>query len=93
MPTLRSTVTGQGQVILPKKIMSMLTLQSGDRIEFIVDDAGRIVLSNPSTAGSSAGCGKRFLKRGQKPVSLEAMKAAVVQCAAAKFGSRARGKA
>lgn len=40
MPT--ATVTSKGQVTLPRRVRDLLRVGPGDRIEFVIDDAGRI---------------------------------------------------
>ncbi len=38
-----STITAKGQVTIPKAIRARLGLREGDKLEFSIDDAGRIV--------------------------------------------------
>ena len=38
-----STITATGQVTIPKAIRARLGLREGDKLEFSIDDAGRIV--------------------------------------------------
>jgi antitoxin PrlF len=40
MPT--ATVTSKGQVTLPRRVRDLLRVGPGDRIEFVIDDDGRI---------------------------------------------------
>ncbi|MBH0187471.1 MAG: AbrB/MazE/SpoVT family DNA-binding domain-containing protein [Nitrospira sp.] len=42
MPT--STVTSKGQTTIPKEIRDHLHLKPGDRVEFVTDEDGRVVL-------------------------------------------------
>ncbi len=39
-----STLTSKGQTTIPKDIREYLNLQPGHRIDFIVDEEGRVVL-------------------------------------------------
>ena len=43
-----STITTKGQTTIPKEIREHLKLQPGNRIEYVVDEAGRVVL-RPAT--------------------------------------------
>ena len=43
-----STITSKGQTTIPKKIRSHLKLRPGDRIDFIVQDNGKVMLE-PAT--------------------------------------------
>ena len=43
-----STITTKGQTTIPKEIREHLKLQAGHRIEYVVDEAGRVVL-RPAT--------------------------------------------
>jgi antitoxin PrlF len=70
-----STLTSKGQVTIPKVIRERLGLGEGDRLEFILDGAGRIVV-RPQNRGEGV-CGVlRDLARSE-PVTVEAMKDAV----------------
>ena len=42
MPT--GTLTSKGQITIPKEIRRYLRLETGHRIDFCVDDQGRVVL-------------------------------------------------
>ena len=39
-----SLITAKGQTTIPKKIMNHLNLRTGDRIEFVVEEDGKVVL-------------------------------------------------
>ena len=43
-----STLTAKGQTTIPKEIREHLKLQPGHRIEYVVDEVGRVVL-RPAT--------------------------------------------
>ena len=77
MPT--STLTSKGQVTIPKQVRDHLQLKTGDRLEFIVEPEGRVIL-RPATADLSALDG--LLDRSGRPaVSVEAMHRAVESAA------------
>ncbi|MEX0746797.1 MAG: type II toxin-antitoxin system PrlF family antitoxin [Rhodothermales bacterium] len=40
-----STITRKGQTTVPKEIRDHLGLSTGDRIEYTVDDEGRVILT------------------------------------------------
>lgn len=42
MPT--ATVTSKGQVTIPKSIRDAFNIKPGDRIEFFIDDQGRVIV-------------------------------------------------
>ncbi len=65
-----STVTSKGQTTIPAPIREFLHLSAGDRIEFIAQDDGRVLIV-PATL--DAGALKGILPRPKKPVTLEAM--------------------
>ncbi len=72
MPT--STVTSKGQTTIPKEIREHLHLKPGDRVEFVTDEDGRVmVLAATVDVAELAG----ILKPPPKPVTLEEMAQAV----------------
>lgn len=72
MPT--STVTSKGQTTIPKEIREHLHLKPGDRVEFVTDEDGRVVvLAANVDVAELAG----MLKPPAKPVTLEDMAQAV----------------
>lgn len=75
-----ATLTSKGQLTLPKAIRDRLRLGVGDRVDFVVEDDGTVVL-RPATADVREL--KGFLHRkGIKPLSVEAMNAAIRRRAA-----------
>ena len=42
MPT--ATMTSKGQITIPKSIRDAFSIKPGDRIEFFIDDQGRLVV-------------------------------------------------
>lgn len=73
MPT--SLITSKGQTTIPKKIREHLHLQPGDKVDFIVDDNGEVILV-PATldVGELEGI---LHKPGIKAVSTKNMKKAI----------------
>jgi len=77
-----ATMTKKGQVTIPKPIRDALGLHSGDKLEFVLDENGR-VLCTPITRRVDDVFG-RLHKPGRKPLTVEEMDEHVLQ--------KARGK-
>lgn len=74
---VRATVTSKGQITIPKVVRDRLRLNPGDRVDFVVQAEGEVVL-RPATLDVRDL--KGILRRpGRKPVSVERMRRAVVQ--------------
>jgi AbrB family looped-hinge helix DNA binding protein len=72
-----ATVTSKGQVTIPKEIRDFLSIKSGDLIDFVIDQDGKVVV-RASTV--HVGELKGLLKRpGRKPVTLEEMDRAILR--------------
>ena len=69
-----STVTSKGQTTIPGEIRRLLKLKPGDRIEFVVEADGKVVLV-PATVPVSELEG--LLAPAARRVSLEAMDGAI----------------
>lgn len=68
MPT--ATLTGKGQTTIPREIREHLRLRPGDRMEFVIDEDGRVVVIPISLdAAELAG----ILPKPKTPVSLARM--------------------
>jgi AbrB family looped-hinge helix DNA binding protein len=39
-----STLTSKGQITLPKEVREHLHVKEGDRVDFVIDEAGHVVL-------------------------------------------------
>ena len=72
MPT--STMTSKGQTTIPKEVRARLHLKPGDRLEFVVDEEGRVIVL-PATVDAADLAG--ILKAPSKPVTVEAMNQAI----------------
>jgi AbrB family looped-hinge helix DNA binding protein len=68
-------ITIKGQTTIPKKIRDHLKIQPGDKIDFVIDNNGKVVLE-PATLDVKELEGILH-KPGMKTVSLEEMKKAV----------------
>ncbi len=69
-----STLTSKGQTTIPKDVRKRLNLHPGDRLEFVIDEDGRVlVLSASIDASELAG----MLKPPVRPVSVEDMNRAI----------------
>lgn len=69
-----STLTSKGQTTIPKDVRKRLNLHPGDRLEFVIDEDGRVLVLPASVdAAELAG----MLKRPTKPVTIAEMNQAV----------------
>src|SRR5262245_30873187 len=69
-----STLTSKGQTTIPKDVRKRLNLQPGDRLEFVIEADGRVVIL-PASVDVSELAG--ILKRPAKPVSVTEMNRAI----------------
>ena len=69
-----STLTSKGQITVPKAIREKLGLQSGDRVEFFIDESGEVIMVPVTTSISAL---KGLVPKPAKPVSLEEMQRAI----------------
>lgn len=65
-----STLTHKGQTTIPIQIRNYLNLEAGDKLEFFIDDDGRVVLA-PLTSDVTEL--KGMLPKPKHPVTLEQM--------------------
>jgi len=71
MQLRKATITSKGQVTIPKDIREILKIGPGDQVDFVVSDAGQVLLSpRTSDLRSLAGI---FYKKGRKAATLEEM--------------------
>nr|CAA6829554.1 MAG: AbrB family transcriptional regulator [uncultured Thiotrichaceae bacterium] len=73
-----ATLTSKGQVTIPKQARNALNLDSGDRVEFIIDDDGRLFILPVTRSVKTL---KGMLPKPASPVSLEDMDNAIAQAA------------
>lgn len=69
-----ATLTSKGQTTVPKEIREHLRLRAGDRIEFLIEEDGRVVLV-PATYDAAELAG--MLPRPKRPVSIEEMRTVI----------------
>jgi antitoxin PrlF len=81
-----ATLTSKGQTTIPKEIRDRLGLKPGDRLDFVVQDDGRVLMI-PATVPVARLSG--MLRRPKKRATLEEMDRAVRDAAAARM-SRTR---
>ena len=72
-----STITSKGQITLPKQIREHLHLAPGDRIDFVVEEDGEVVV-RPARSRLKQLRGM-LRDRNRKPVSVDQMHAAVAR--------------
>jgi AbrB family looped-hinge helix DNA binding protein len=77
-----STLTSKGQTTIPKDIREYLNLQPGHRIDFMIDEEGRVLL-RPATLDIRELAGILQQDR-QEPISVEEMNKVI----RARHGSR-----
>lgn len=70
-----ATLTSKGQLVIPKDIREYLHLQPGDRLDFVIQDDGEVVL-RPAVADVRELKGLLH-KPGRQPVSIVAMQNAI----------------
>lgn len=78
MNALVSTVTQKGQVTIPKSVRDNLHLMTGDRVEFILNDRGEVVLK-PVTRKVVEVAGLLSKYKKSRPVTIEEMDQAITQ--------------
>ena len=78
MSALISTVTQKGQVTIPKNVRDSLHLITGDKVEFVHNDRGEVVIK-PLTRKVSEVAGILSKYKKAQPVSIEAMDQAIAQ--------------
>jgi AbrB family looped-hinge helix DNA binding protein len=71
-----ATLTSKGQVTIPKQARDRLKLDTGDRVEFIIDDDGRLFILPVTRSVKTL---KGMLPKPASPVSLEEMDEAIAQ--------------
>lgn len=69
----RTTLTSKGQLTLPKALRERLRLEAGDRIDFTLDDCGRLIGTpvEQDPLGELIGSLSHLAK--DRPVTLEEM--------------------
>ncbi len=84
MPT--ATLTTKGQVTIPKEVREHLGIDTGDRLSFVVQEDGTVMVKSLTRHVRELG---GLLRRpGQRPVSISQMDAGIARRMHAKFGQR-----
>ena len=78
-----ATLTGKGQVTIPAEVRQRMGLGAGDRIEFVELESGDFAIKPAIDDVRSL---KGALRKPMKPVSTDAMNAAIRKRAAARSG-------
>ncbi len=84
MPT--ATLTSKGQVTIPKEVRDHLGVDTGDRLSFVVQDDGTVIVK-PITRHVRE-LGGLLQRPGQLPVSVDEMDGGIARRMHAKFGRR-----
>ena len=71
-----ATLTSKGQVTIPKQARDTLNLDAGDRVEFIIDDDGRLFVLPVTRSIKTL---KGMLPKPTSPISLKEMDEAIAQ--------------
>ena len=78
-----ATLTSKGQTTIPKSVRDRLALKAGDRLEFVVQDDGAVLMV-PATVSLDELEG--MLSPPSRPVTLEEMDRAIRKRGGAKSG-------
>lgn len=73
---MEATMTSKGQVTIPKTVRDLLQLRTGDRVDFIVESDGTVVLVPLTRSIKSL---KGMLPKPGKTVTLDEMNKAIVR--------------
>lgn len=72
---ISAKLTSKGQITIPKAVRDRLKLGTGDRVQFLTDEDGRVVLASATVSIRSL---KGILPAPKRPVTLKEMDEAVV---------------
>ncbi len=84
MPT--ATMTTKGQVTIPKEVREHLGVETGDRLSFVVQEDGTVMVK-PITRHVRE-LGGLLQRPGQRPVSVNEMDESIARRMQEKFGRR-----
>lgn len=77
-----ATLTSKGQITLPKTVRERLRVDTGDQVDFVVNDRGDVVVRAATLDVTEL---KGLLKRSRaRPVTVEEMNAAIARVHARK---------
>ena len=84
MPT--ATMTTKGQVTIPKEVREHLGVETGDRLSFVVQEDGTVIVQ-PITRHVRE-LGGLLQRPGQRPMSVNEMDEGIARRMQGKFGRR-----
>ena len=73
-----STLTSKGQITIPKGLRESMSLDTGDKVEFIINEQNEIVIK-PITKKAIDVFGQLSKYKKDKPVSIEEMNEAIAK--------------
>jgi AbrB family looped-hinge helix DNA binding protein len=85
-----STLTSKGQVTIPRKIRERLGLRVGDRLEFKIDEHGKLLVEPESSGGLGRVPGLLSHLARSRPVTVEEMDEGITEHVLRKFDRAAR---
>jgi len=71
-----STLTSKGQITIPKELRESMSIDAGDKIEFIINEQNEVVIK-PITKKAIDVFGQLNKYKKDKPVSIEEMNEAI----------------
>ena len=71
-----STLTSKGQITIPKELRESMSIDAGDKIEFIINEQNEVVIK-PITKKAIDVFGQLNKYKKNKPVSIEEMNEAI----------------
>lgn len=82
----RSTITLKGQTTIPIEVREHLSVGPGDRVYYVLEGDGAVVMRRVPSIDEVAGCLKKFAKR--KSPTVDTQRAAVRAAVARKWRER-----
>jgi antitoxin PrlF len=71
-----STLTSKGQTTIPSKIRAYLGIHSGDKLEFLIDKDGRVIVTALTSDVTEL---KNLLPKPKRKISIEDMNQAITK--------------
>ena len=73
---VQARLTAKGQITIPKKIRDYLHLQTGSKVDFVIDENGDVKVIPLNVAAEISGI---LHRKGMKTVSLEEMEQSIAE--------------
>ena len=73
-----STLTSKGQITIPKSLRKSMSIDTGDKIEFIINEQNEVVIK-PITKKAIDVFGQLSKYKKDKPISIEKMNEAIAK--------------